>query len=74
MNQTRVATEYIVTREQKRYIAKQNMKKAGKRGFCKHSYTSNVDPITQKPLGSTRHPSYFAEHWREYISENMEAN
>lgn len=58
---------YIVTREQKRYIAKKEMKKAGKTKFCKHSYTSTINPYTNEPFGTTRHSSYFAEHWREYI-------
>ena len=67
-----VPTNYAVTREQKRYIAKQNMKKAGKKNFCKHSYTTNINPYTRKPDRNTRHPSYFAEHWREFIP--MEVN
>lgn len=62
----RVPTNYIVTREQKRYIAKQNMKKADIKNFCKHSFTvvRNGSFTTQ-----TREPSYFAKHWREYIEE-----
>lgn len=62
----RVPTNYIVTREQKRYIAKENMKKADIKNFCKHSFTvaRNGSFTTQ-----TREPSYFAKHWREYIEE-----
>ena len=64
---TNVPTNYAVTREQKRYIAKQNMKKAGKKKFCKHSYTSNINPYTGKSIGSNIESSYFAKHWREYV-------
>lgn len=62
----RVPTNYAVSREQKRYIAKCKMKEAGIKNFCKHSHSSNVHPITGVSLGTTVHPSYFAEHWREY--------
>lgn len=62
-----VPTNYVVTREQKRYIAKQNMKKAGKKKFCKHGYTTSLNPYTMKPCGTDRSSSYFAEHWREFV-------
>lgn len=62
----RVPTNYIVTREQKRYIAKENMKKADIKNFCKHSFTANVHPITNVTMGNTRHSSYFSEHWKEF--------
>lgn len=66
MKNSRVATDYAVTREQKRYIAKRKMEEAGLKNFCKHSHNSNVHPITNVSLGTTVHPSYFSEHWREY--------
>lgn len=65
-----IPTNYIVTREQKRYIAKENMKKAGKKNFCRHSYTYGINPYTGDPLGQTRNKSYFAEHWREFVEVN----
>lgn len=60
---TRVATDYAVTRKQKRYRAKIKMEEEGKKQFCKHSYTGikKGSFITQ-----TKVPSYFAEHWKEY--------
>lgn len=59
----RSAENYAVTREQKRYIAKQEMRKAGKKNFCKHSYqTTKIGHFSSY----TRTPSYFAEHWKEY--------
>lgn len=61
---SRSATNYIVTREQKRYIAKQNMKMDGKKNFCKHSYSGIKKGSF---VYQTRIPSYFAEHWREYV-------
>lgn len=70
MTKVNVPKNYIVTREQKRAIAKQNMKKAGKKGFCKHGYTFSINPFTGEPLDRTRTKSYFAEHWREYIEVN----
>ena len=64
MKNDRVPTNYAVTREQKRYIAKQNMKKAGKTHFCKHDYNT----IKRGSFISyTREPSYFSEHWREFV-------
>lgn len=62
-----IPTNYAVTREQKRYIAKQNMKKAGKKNFCKHSYSYSINPYTNMPMDRTRNKSYFGEHWREYV-------
>lgn len=63
-NQTRVPTNYAVTREQKRYIAKLNMKKANKKQFCKHSY---ISVKKGNFVESTRIPSYFSEHWKEFL-------
>lgn len=66
MEHHRMLTNYAVTREQKRNIAKKNMKKAGKRQFCKHSY----EGIKKDNFVSyTRIPSYFSEHWKEFIEE-----
>lgn len=62
-NQKRVPTNYAVTREQKRYIAKKNMKDEGKKNFCKHSY---IGVRKGSFVESTKIPSYFAEHWKEY--------
>ena len=62
----RIPTDYTITREQKRYIAKKNMKKANIKNFCKHSYTTIKRGSF---VMSTREPSYFAEHWREYVKE-----
>lgn len=59
----RTPTNYAVTREQKRYVAKEKMKAEGKRNFCKHSYSTLTKGRFQTV---TRNPSYFAEHWREY--------
>lgn len=64
MNNNRVPTDYAVTRKQKRYIAKENMKKAGKRNFCKHSYTSVKRGLF---IVYNKVPSYFAEHWKEEV-------
>ena len=58
----RVATNYAVTRKQKRFIAKQKMKEEGKTGFCKHSHTGMKKG---RFTYYTRMPSYFAEHWKE---------
>lgn len=59
----RVATDYIITRKQKRFIAKRRMKEEGKTNYCKHSYTGiKKGNFTYY----TRVPSYFSEHWREY--------
>lgn len=59
----RSAENYAVTRKQKRYIARQEMKRAGKKNFCKHGYeTVKLGLFTSY----TRTLSYFAEHWKEY--------
>lgn len=66
MEQHRVLTDYAVTREQKRNIAKRNMKKMGKKGFCKHSY----EYVKKGNFTSyARIPSYFSEHWRDFLKE-----
>ena len=47
-----------------RSIAKYNMRKAGITHPCKHSY------ITRRGMSefyTERIPSYFSEHWREYM-------
>lgn len=62
----RIATNYAVTRKQKRYIAKRKMEKDGIKNFCKHSFSSikKGDFVTY-----TRNPSYFAKNWRAYTEE-----
>ena len=66
----RVPTNYIVTREQKRYIAKENMKKAGIKNFCKHSFAVIKHGFfTTQFTTQIKEPSYFAKHWKEYIGE-----
>ena len=62
--ENRISTNYAVTRRQKRAIAKEKMKKEGKKNFCKHSYTTLS--IKGYPM-TTREPSEFAESWRDYI-------
>ena len=54
-------------RKLKRFIAKQNMEKAGLKKFCKHSYTTNF--YNGKPVGTNRINSKFASEWRNYIKE-----
>lgn len=63
---TRVASNYAITREQKRYIAKVNMKKDGQKQFCKHSYSALENN------GVTRVPSFFATNWRNYLTSKGE--
>lgn len=64
MENKRVPTNYAYTRKQKRTIAKRNMEKAGKKQFCKHAH----QVFTFGHLKEDRViPSYFAEHWREYV-------
>lgn len=60
----RVPVEYIVTREQKRYLAKKRMKEEKRKNVCKHSYTTIKK---NNFVAYNRVPSYFAEHWREYV-------
>lgn len=48
----RVPTNYAVKREQKRYIARKNMKDAGMVHIGKHSY---------------RNPSEFSQKWKDYV-------
>ena len=64
---TRVAADYAITRKQKRYIAKLNMKKQGKKNFCKHSHTVLSALHSSDVIIQQRNPSYFAEHWKEYV-------
>lgn len=48
-----------------RSVAKDTMRKEGKRQFCKHYISSFKDPRTGF-VSSTKIPSFFAENWREY--------
>jgi hypothetical protein len=61
----RVPTNYAVSRAQKRYIAKQNIKKANVSAHpFKHDYTT----VKKGNFTTyTRNGSYFSEHWREYV-------
>jgi hypothetical protein len=58
--------KYIVTRKQKRYIAKVNMKKEGLSHICKHSHTTMFTKEGKQGEMMVV-PSFFAEHWREYV-------
>lgn len=55
----RVATNYIMTRAQARYIAKKNMKEAGLKQICKPCYNDK----------SGRHYSYFSKQWRNFVTK-----
>ena len=65
----RVPVNYAVTREQKRYIAKINMLKEGKKNICKHDYITRVAGTLSL---QERVPSFFAEHWKEYVNKEWE--
>ena len=56
----RVPTSYIVTRRQKRYIARRNMEKDGQRQFCKHNYFTTR-------YGTTRIGSKFSDNWKNFV-------
>lgn len=58
-------------RKIKRALAKENMKKEGKKQFCKHSYSSIKSPITGA-ISTTKNPSFFAENWRDYWWKGIE--
>lgn len=60
----RTPTNYAVTRNQKRYIAKENVKKANIVHPFKHDYST----IKKGNFSFyTRNGSYFSEHWKEYV-------
>jgi hypothetical protein len=61
----RVLTK-VENRKINRRIAKKNMLDAGMTKICKHSYTQGLT-INGKKGQIFVSPSYFAEHWREYI-------
>lgn len=65
MNYQRTPTDYIVTRRQARYIAKQKMKQDGKKNINRHSYST----YTGKAGNSytVYNPSYFAKNWRDFV-------
>ena len=66
MNCQRTSTDYIVTRRQARYIAKQKMKQEGKKNINRHSYSTY-----QTKTGYTYtvyNPSYFAKNWRDFVT------
>ena len=67
MKDKRVATDYIVTRRQARYIAKRNMDQKNVKNKNRHSYTSIKD--RNGNITSTRNSSFFAENWRDYVKE-----
>lgn len=60
----RVPTNYAVTRGQKRYIAKENMKKTNIVHPFKHDYSTIKKGSF---LTYTRNGSYFSEHWKDYV-------
>ena len=66
METKRTATNYALTRKQKRYVAKQNMLKEGRKNICKHSYVTRVvgNCEIQEKI-----PSFFAENWKEYAEK-----
>lgn len=66
MKNSRVPTQYIVTRRQARYIAKKRMREDGKRNINRHSY-STYSSETGKTY-TTYNSSYFADNWRDYIT------
>ncbi len=65
MKDPRTPTDYAVTRKQKRFIAKRNMKEKGIKNFNRHSYTSYKTKTGF--VATTKNPSYFAENWTDYI-------
>ena len=67
MKNTRVPTEYIVTRRQSRYIAKRRMRQNGKKNINRHSYSTYSVPGTKKTY-TVYNPSYFAENWRDVVT------
>lgn len=67
MKDTRVPTEYIVTRRQARYIAKRRMRQNGKKNINRHSYSTYSVPGTKKTY-TVYNPSYFAENWRDVVT------
>lgn len=58
---------YAVTRKQKRYIADVKMAEAGMTKYRHHSYSVLRKGTFEE---RTKNPSYFAQHWREYVEEN----
>ncbi len=64
---SRVATNYAVTRELKRAVAKNKMKAEGKQKICKHSTYFVTNQYGLKSL--VKEPSYFSLHWREITEE-----
>lgn len=66
MKNSRVPTQYIVTRRQARYIAKKRMREDGKRNINRHSY-STYSSETGKTY-TTYNSSYFADNWKDYIT------
>lgn len=69
MEKRNVPTNYAVTREQKRYIARKKMEAEGKKRCCRHGYVVNKIGHTEF---YSRTPSYFALHWREYIPAEVQ--
>lgn len=67
MKDTRVPTEYIVTRRQARYIAKRRMKEKGIKNINRHSYSTYTSPETNQTY-TVYNPSYFAKNWRDFVT------
>ena len=64
MKKENISISYIVTRAQKRAIARKKMAEAGIKHSCRHGYTTNKVGFTNF---YSRTPSYFAQHWKEYV-------
>ena len=54
---------YGITRRQKRYIAKENMKKEGKKQFCKHENGTIKEGLFTRIIKKN---SFFADNWKNY--------
>lgn len=66
MKDPRVATEYIVTRRQARYIAHRKMKEEGRQHINRHSYSTYTTETGR--TYTTYNPSDFSENWRKFVT------
>ena len=66
MKDPRVATEYIVTRRQARYIAHRKMKEEGRQHINRHSYSTYTTETGR--TYTTYNPSDFSENWRNFVA------
>ena len=59
-----------IIRSFNRQIVKQSMKRDCMTKVCKHSHITNYDRAGRP--GETRVvPSYFAQHWKEYLDKEV---